>query len=110
VLVGAGLSAPVSAADQLGPEGRVVKIEIRGPSSDERATAQGSITIRQSNAKSELYSWGGSSCPASKPSDAELGMLERAFHNRNRTLVTPRFKSGETSGVRCLVGFELRAG
>jgi hypothetical protein len=109
-LVAAFASAsPARAADELGSEGRIIKIEMRGPSSDDRSTAQGSITIRVGG-KSELYSWGGSSCPASKPSDQEIGMLERAFHNRNRTLVTPRFKSGETSGTRCLVGFELRAG
>lgn len=86
-----------------------MKVEVRSGASDDRATVHGKITIRRSNAKIEVYEWGGSSCPAAKLSDLEIGMLERAFHNRNRTLVTPRYKSGEATGVRCLVGFELRA-
>ena len=68
------------------------------------------ISVRRSNGKTEFYEWGGTSCPAAKLNESEVGMLERAFHNRARTLVTPRFKSGEGTGVRCLVGFELSAG
>lgn len=105
-----GIATPVAAADQIGPEGRIVGVEIRAAGSDDRSTAQGSIKIRRGSAKADLYEWGGTSCPATKLSEIEIGMLERAFHNRSRTLVAPRFKSGETSGVRCLVGFELRAG
>ncbi len=105
------VAAPAAAADELGPIGRVVKVEVRASGSDDRATAHGRISIRRSNGKTEFYEWGGSSCPAAKLSDSEVGMLERAFHNRARTLVTPRFKSsGEGNGVRCLVGFELSAG
>jgi len=99
----------VAAADELGAIGRIVKVEVRTAGSDDRATAHGRISVRRSNGKTEFYEWGGSSCPAAKLSEAEVGMLERAFHNRNRTLVTPRFRSGEATGVRCLVGFELSA-
>jgi len=109
-VIALGAAAPVAAADQIGPEGRVVGIEMRAAGSDDRSTAQGSIKVRRGSAKPDLYEWGGTACPAAKLTEIEIGMLERAFHNRTRTLVAPRFKSGETSGVRCLVGFELRAG
>ena len=107
ILLVAGRAA---AADELGAIGRIVKVEVRASGSDDRATAHGRISIKRNNGKTEFYEWGGSSCPAAKLSEAEVGMLERAFHNRGRTLVTPRFKSGEGMGVRCLVGFELSAG
>lgn len=107
--MGLDVGSASAASDQLGAIGRIVKVEVRTSGSDDRATAHGRISLRRSNGKTEFYEWGGSSCPAAKLSESEIGMLERAFHNRNRTLVTPRYRSGEASGVRCLVGFELSA-
>jgi hypothetical protein len=104
-----GVGPAIAAADELGAIGRVVKVEVRTSGSDDRATAHGRVSLRRANGKTEFYEWGGSSCPAAKLTESEVGMLERAFHNRSRTLVTPRYRPGEASGVRCLVGFELSA-
>ncbi len=99
-----------AAADEVGAPGRVVAMMIHTPGSDDMSLAHGSITVRKGGAKLEVYQWGGTACPASKLSDAQVTILAGAFHNRGRTLITPRFKPGEVKDVRCLVGFALGAG
>ncbi|HWB81056.1 MAG TPA: hypothetical protein VG755_39105 [Nannocystaceae bacterium] len=109
-LVGAALvGGKAHAVDDIGPQGRLVQMTINGAGSDDFATHHGSIVVRHGG-KSEVYTWGGTACPASKLSDAQIGALESAFHNRNRTLVRPRYKPGDVKDTRCLVGFELTGG
>jgi hypothetical protein len=108
-LVGAALAARPAAADDVGAAGRLIKITINGAGSDDFSTHQGSVLVKHAN-KSELYTWGGTACPASKLSDAQIAALESAFHNRHRTLITPRYKPGDVKDTRCLVGFELSGG
>lgn len=106
-----GLGAvPTAFADEAGTPGRLVSLSIHTPGSDDSSIAHGSIMVRKGSGKPELYQWGGTACPASKLSDTQINILAQAFHNRARTLVTPRFKQGDVKDVRCLVGFELAAG
>lgn len=110
VLAGAALvGGKAHAVDDIGAQGRLVQLTINGAGSDDFATHHGSILVRHGG-KSELYTWGGTACPASKLSDAQIGALESAFHNRNRTLIRPRYKPGDVKDTRCLVGFELSGG
>ncbi len=103
------LPTPASAAES-GAQGRVVRFSLNNTGSDEHASSHGSIAVRHSGNKLEVYSWGGTMCPASSLTDVEVLTLEHAFHNRQRTLLAPRFKFGEVKETRCLVGFELVAG
>ncbi len=96
-------------ADDVGAAGRLVQLTINGAGSDDFSTHHGSILVKHAG-KGELYMWGGTACPASKLSDMQIAALESAFHNRNRTLVRPRYKPGDVQGTRCLVGFELNGG
>lgn len=97
-------------ADETGSAGRIVKLVINGEGSDDFASSHGSITVRHSGNKLEQYSWGGTQCPASKLREADVSALHEALHFRSRTLIIPRYKAGEVSLTRCLVGFELQAG
>lgn len=108
-LVGGVLLPSSALADESGAQGRVVRLAINNPGGDDFASVHGSISVRHTN-KVAIYAWGGTSCPAAKMNEAELQALGAAFHNRARTLIVPRFKSGEVLGTRCLVGFELAAG
>lgn len=111
VLVAGGALLPGHAqADESGAVGRVIRLSINSMGSDEFASSHGAISIRHAGNKVETYSWGGTMCPASKLAEGEFAALQSALHNRQRTLVTPRYKSGEVKDVRCLVGFELTAG
>ncbi|MBC8068627.1 MAG: hypothetical protein IAG13_09870 [Deltaproteobacteria bacterium] len=102
-------AGPAQAADDIGAAGRLVKITFNGAGSDDAATHHGSVLVRHGS-KNELYTWGGTACPASKLTDVQIGALESAFHNRTRTLITPRYKPGDVKDTRCLVGFELSGG
>lgn len=103
-----GLTATLAVADETGAQGRVVRFSLNTQGSDD-AGSMGSIGVKKSDGKTEEYRWGGTSCPASKLTDGQVLALEHAFHNRHRTLVTPRFKPGDVKEIRCLVGFEFTA-
>ncbi len=103
-----GLVATPAAADEAGAQGRIVRFALNTQGSDD-AGSMGSIGVRKSDGKIDEYRWGGTSCPASKLTDSQVLALEHAFHNRHRTLVTPRFKPGDVKEIRCLVGFEFTA-
>ncbi len=85
-------------------------MSINATGSDDFASSHGSISVRHGGNKLEVYSWGGTMCPAAKLGEIEIAALQQAFHNRQRTLIVPRFKQGEVKDVRCLVGFELTGG
>jgi hypothetical protein len=104
-----GLPQPAR-ADESGTAGRIVKLVIHGEGSDVFASSHGSMTVRHGGNKLDVYSWGGTQCPSSKLREAEVDALHQALHFRSRTIIVPRFKAGEVSGTRCLVGFELQAG
>jgi hypothetical protein len=106
---GAALLPSTAHADESGTQGRIVRLAVNNQGGDDFASLHGSISVRAGK-KVEVYKWGGTSCPAAKLNEAELQALGAAFHNRTRTLIVPRFKSGEVAGTRCLVGFELTAG
>jgi hypothetical protein len=110
-LVAATALAPLATAhaDESGAQGRIVRFTINAAGSDDSASVLGTIGVRKPDGKIELYQWGGTSCPASKLEDWQVLALEHAFHNRHRTLVTPRYKVGDVKDLRCLVGFELSA-
>lgn len=110
LLAAVALTPTAARADDLGTQGRIVRVSINATGSDDFASSHGSISVRHGNNKLEVYSWGGTMCPASKLGETEIAALQQAFHNRQRTLVVPRFKQGEVKDVRCLVGFELTGG
>ncbi len=110
VAVAAALAPASASADDLGTQGRIVRVSINATGSDDFASSHGSISVRHGSNKLEVYSWGGTMCPASKLGEIEIAALQQAFHNRQRTLIVPRFKQGEVKDVRCLVGFELTGG
>lgn len=99
-----------ASADESGTQGRIVRLALNSTGGDDFASSHGSISVRHGGGKPEVYSWGGTMCPASKLTEAEIIALGQAFHNRQRTLIVPRFKPGEVKETRCLVGFELAAG
>ncbi len=99
-----------AAADEEGGAGRVNRIRINTPSSDEHPSFHGALVLKQPGGDQVEYRWGGSSCPGQKLTDVQVDVLVSAFVERNRTMVTPRYTMGEGAGTRCLVGFELVAG
>ena len=107
-----GLALPQTAtADDEGVSGRVTRLRINTPGSEQHPSFLGAITIKQpSSGDMYEYRWGGSSCPGQKLTEAQIDVLLTAFVQRNRTLVTPRYTMGEGVSTRCLVAFELAAG
>jgi hypothetical protein len=98
-------------ADDEGGAGRVVRLTINTQGSDKYASFHGSVSVRKSGStKNETYFWGGSTCPAQRLDPAEVALLASALENRAKTLVAPRYRTGEGArGARCLVAFELVA-
>lgn len=106
------LPRPVLAADHTGNSGKVVQLTVNTQGSEKYASFHGSITVRPvaGDGTSDVYYWGGSTCPAQKISDAQVHLLGQALVNRSRTLVTPVYRVGQgTKGTRCLVAFDLLA-
>jgi hypothetical protein len=107
------LSIPtIAAADETGASGRVVRLVVNAAGSDSHALFHGQITVRKSTTagKGEVYQWGGTACPGSKLTDAQIALISDALHNRHRITVVPRYKAGEAAGTKCLTAFELVAG
>jgi len=100
-----------AAADQSGAAGKAVQLTINTLGSEKYASFHGSVSIRQTETNvTEIYYWGGSSCPAQKISDAQVQLLADALVHRSRTLVSPIFREGQgPKGTRCLVAFDLVA-
>jgi len=105
------LALPSSArADETGKSGRVSQLRINTPGSVEHASYHGSITIKRPTTGQLIeYRWGGSTCPAHKLTDTQLDILVMAFAQRDRTMLSPHYITGEGAGNRCLVGFEIVA-
>lgn len=97
----------VAHADQEGKTGRAVRLTVNTQGSDKYASFHGSLAIRKSgSSKTEMYFWGGSTCPAQRLSEPEVALLAGAMGTR--TNVAPRFRNSEGArGTRCLVAFEL---
>ncbi|MCA9711562.1 MAG: hypothetical protein KDK70_37350 [Myxococcales bacterium] len=97
-------------ADTEGKRGRIMRLRINTPSSDDHPSYLGSITVKLGSGELVEYRWGGSSCPSQKLTDPQIELLRTAFVERNRTRLLPLYTMGEGAGTRCLVGFELIAG
>jgi hypothetical protein len=102
----------IAAADETATSGRIVRLVINAAGSDSFALFHGQITVRKSttSGKGDVYQWGGTACPGSKLTDAQVALLADALHNRHRIGIVPRFKAGEVAGTKCLTAFELVAG
>ena len=100
-----------ASADAEGEAGRVTRLRINAVGSDKYASYHGSLTLRApGKGKSEVYYWGGSTCPAQKFTEAQVDLMASAFHNRTRTLLSPRYAESEgRKDTRCLVAFDLVA-
>ncbi|MGH1343079.1 MAG: hypothetical protein ACRBN8_16075 [Nannocystales bacterium] len=97
-------------ADEDGKVGRIVSLTINTQGSDKYASFHGSLGIRTSDGRRDVYFWGGSTCPAQKLDSAEVSMLAGALAQR-KTHLRPVYRTGEGArGARCLVAFELQAG
>ena len=98
-------------ADEEGGTGRVVRLTINTQGSDKYASFHGSVSVRKTGStKNVTYFWGGSTCPAQRLDPDEVALLAAALENRSKTLVHPRYRTGEGArGARCLVAFELVA-
>lgn len=109
--LGALLPSARVLADEEGKAGRVIRLTINTQGSDKYASFHGSLAVKRPGSSSiDLYFWGGSTCPAQRLDDSEVAMLASALHNRSRSLVAPRFRTGEGArNTRCLVAFELVA-
>lgn len=95
-------------ADEDGSKGHVVALTINTQGSDKYASFHGSLAVKTSGDRRDVYFWGGSTCPAQKLDAAEVALLASALHDR-RTLLRPVYRTGEGArGARCLVAFELR--
>ena len=102
------LFATPALADQAGSTGRVVRVTVNTSASDDYTSFRGSMTLRQSKDGRRIeYSWGGTKCPGSNLSEEQVALLGRALSDRRITMV-PKYKPGQDSGTRCLVGFQLR--
>ena len=96
-------------ADEDGNKGHVVALTINTQGSDKYASFHGSVAVRTSGDRRDVYFWGGSTCPAQKLDASEVALLASALHDR-RTQIRPVYRTGEGArGARCLVAFELRA-
>lgn len=103
-------SLPVQSAlaDEDGNVGRVVSLTINTQGSDKYASFHGSLGVRTSDGRRDVYFWGGSTCPAQKLDDSEVALLASAMQS-SKTKLRPVYRTGEGArGARCLVAFELR--
>ncbi len=96
-------------ADEEGTAGRIVSLTINTQGSDKYASFHGSLGVRSTSGRRDVYFWGGSTCPAQKLAASEVALLAGALNNR-KTTIKPVYRTGEGArGARCLVAFELQA-
>lgn len=105
--IGTLVTPAVAGADSAGADGRIVKLTINEPGSDDHATFRGAIKVRTGKKATDTYKWGGSLCAGLNLSEGSIARLAGAFHTRRFTTVKPRFKNG-AGGTKCLVSFDIR--
>ncbi|MCA9649887.1 MAG: hypothetical protein H6712_00420 [Myxococcales bacterium] len=111
VLVG---SVATAASDPVidqkaGSLGRVIGIRIVTPGSRDHASYHGFVRTKPPLGDPETYYWGGSSCPAQKLTEAQVGVLVDALRDHQQLQVRPYYTLGEAAD-RCLMAFDLVAG
>lgn len=106
------LAEPTASAapeQKTGSLGRVIGLRIITPGSREHAIHHGSVRTKPPLGDPETYHWGGSTCPAHKLTEAQVGVLVDALRDHQQLQVRPYYMLGE-SADRCLVAFDLVAG
>ena len=103
------LAGPASADETKAARGRVVKLRINTPHSDDHASFHGSITLKQANGKTQQYLWGGSTCPGQLLDASHVQVLVSVHLARGKSWVEPVFTPSKGGDRRCLVAFELSA-
>lgn len=95
-----------SQADDVGPVGNVVSLEVYGTSADTYLARHGRIRVRSSaDGSIAEYSWGGAACGTKVLTEAQVDALYRAFENK-KTLVQPLSLPGQGLNL-CLVGTQF---
>lgn len=103
-------SASVSKPEQRsGSLGRVIGLRIITPGSKEHASYHGFVRTKPPLGDAETYYWGGSSCPANKLSETQVGVLVDALRDHQQLQVRPYYTFSEAAD-RCIVAFDLVAG
>lgn len=108
-LMSTGTSAAATPEQRPGSLGRVIGLRIVTPGSREHASYHGFVRTQPPLGDAEAYRWGGSSCPAQRLTEAQVGLLVDALRDNQLLQVRPYYMLGEAAD-RCLVAFDLVAG
>lgn len=92
-----------SAVDNVGATGRVLALRVNTSASDDYGLDHGFLLIGDPITGITTYTWGGSRCPATTVTEANVAMLQRGLENP-RILVEPAWRTGQ-GGSTCLVRF-----
>ena len=101
----AALMCQAAWADETGPAGTVLSVEIRTVSSDAYVQAHGSLMVKQSiDDMVAEYRWGGTSCGSKILTESQLAFL-MDLSSAPYMLIEPIYKAGQGPAI-CLVGFK----
>lgn len=105
VLMGA-LFFGTALADELGPAGVVLSMELRTTSADAYLISHGSLIVLETagNAETE-YRWGGTSCGSRVLTEFQVARLFDLAATPYMA-IAPRYKNGQGPTTLCLVGFK----
>jgi hypothetical protein len=102
------VATPASAADQTGPRGQLISLQINARGSDDFSNYHGAARIKvwsKGKPKVHKYMWGGANCPSRDLEHEQIELLSIALtENVN---IVPKFKNGQIPNSRCLVSFKL---
>lgn len=94
-------------ADSSGSQGTVDALTVFESSSDDYASNNGILTLKEESGTKRDYKWGGSLCPGRTVSANSISLLFDAQRSQVDVAVIPSYKVGN-GGTRCLTGFKLK--
>lgn len=96
-------AAPIL-ADEVGPGGAVVSVEVLTIDSDEYQLFRGKVLLQRTTGPLVEYTFGGSTCKGRDLTETQISILFDLAATPYMILV-PRWKPGQ-GGASCLVGFQ----
>lgn len=97
------LASPAG-ADEAGPGGVVVSVEVLTSDSDEFLLFRGKLILQRTTGPLVEYTWGGSTCKGRDLTETQVSILFD-LATAPYMIVVPRWKPGQ-GGASCLVGFQ----
>jgi hypothetical protein len=93
----------VAHAEENGPAGSIVELQVNHSTSLEYLKYHGYVVIAKGNQEAE-YRWGGTACGSKTLPDSMVTMLQRALESDST--VIPRYELGQGQS-QCLVGLTI---